>query len=388
MGWTSVDSDGRIASNDSQVSTRNDLGGLRWTGYRKHGIQKVRGSNPLGSTKFPNTKLRFDSVGCSVCGGNLRSDMGWHPGGAIGPASSTAQIVATLLGEHAMTAIDVGARWGSEDAWWRVEPLAGITGFELDSVECDRLNATAGPHDRFVPAALGARRGTATLNLTKNPACSSLYPPIVSLIERYPALDVMRPVGQRPVDVITLAEWWNGQDLPPIGFMKLDTQGSELDILVGAGDLLTDCLGVEVEAEFSQLYEGQPVFADIDQYLRRRGFVLWRLSHRCHYAEGDLGFATGHESAHFGGIDFSYPTGSGRLFWADAIYFRDYSDIRRSESRPRKLLLLASLLSAVNDREAAAACLFAAVTGWSTKFSQSQRLLLDGHLSLLTSRQR
>ena len=29
-----------------------DFGGLWWTLYQRHGIQKVRGSNPLGSTKF------------------------------------------------------------------------------------------------------------------------------------------------------------------------------------------------------------------------------------------------------------------------------------------------------------------------------------------------
>src|SRR5579859_2345202 len=34
----------------------NDFGGLWWTVYLVHGIQKVRGSNPLGSTKFLRSK--------------------------------------------------------------------------------------------------------------------------------------------------------------------------------------------------------------------------------------------------------------------------------------------------------------------------------------------
>ena len=34
----------------------NDSGGRWWTTYLVHGIQKVRGSNPLGSTKFLNTE--------------------------------------------------------------------------------------------------------------------------------------------------------------------------------------------------------------------------------------------------------------------------------------------------------------------------------------------
>jgi len=35
----------------------NDSGGLQWTVNRVHGIQKARGSNPLGSTKFPRSEL-------------------------------------------------------------------------------------------------------------------------------------------------------------------------------------------------------------------------------------------------------------------------------------------------------------------------------------------
>ena len=45
--WTLVDQRPVIAI---RFELENDPGGLRWTLYRGHGIQKVRGSNPLGST--------------------------------------------------------------------------------------------------------------------------------------------------------------------------------------------------------------------------------------------------------------------------------------------------------------------------------------------------
>ena len=53
-----------------------------------------------------------------------------------------------------------------------------------------------------------------------------------------------------------------------VDFIKLDTQGSELDILHGAGSLLDNCSGLQLEVMFSPLYEGQPLFADVDAYLR------------------------------------------------------------------------------------------------------------------------
>ena len=51
--WTLADQSDVVAGG---VELENDSGGLRWTFYLRHGIQKVRGSNPLGSTKFLNTR--------------------------------------------------------------------------------------------------------------------------------------------------------------------------------------------------------------------------------------------------------------------------------------------------------------------------------------------
>jgi hypothetical protein len=43
-----------------------------------------------------------------------------------------------------------------------------------------------------------------------------------------------------------------------------------------AGDVLRKCLVVETEVEFVPLYDGQPLFADVDQVLRRAGFMFHR----------------------------------------------------------------------------------------------------------------
>jgi hypothetical protein len=56
-------------------------------------------------------------------------------------------------------------------------------------------------------------------------------------------------------------------------FIKIDTQGSELDILHG-GDALLDnpIIGLEVEVEFVRMYEEQPLFGDICSYLDKKGY--------------------------------------------------------------------------------------------------------------------
>ena len=52
--------------------------------------------------------------------------------------------------------------------------------------------------------------------------------------------------------------------------IKLDTQGSELDILKSlSSKQLDEVIYIEIEAEFIELYKNQPLFRDIDLYLSK-----------------------------------------------------------------------------------------------------------------------
>ncbi len=53
----------------------NDSAGLRWTVNRVHGIQKVRGSNPLGSTSVLSQDIVL-ACGKTLCSGQ-RPPSGW-----------------------------------------------------------------------------------------------------------------------------------------------------------------------------------------------------------------------------------------------------------------------------------------------------------------------
>ena len=83
--------------------------------------------------------------------------------------------------------------------------------------------------------------------------------------------------------------------------------------------------GVEVEVEFSPLYVGQPLFADIDTYLRRHQFVLWRLGGLTHYSEDPTAQRLNRqEQTYYDTLKVASHAGGGRLmrtvcfFWADA----------------------------------------------------------------------
>ena len=61
-------------------------------------------------------------------------------------------------------------------------------------------------------------------------------------------------------------------------FIKLDTQGTEFEILKFAGSSLNECLMIESEVEIIQIYENQPLFYDISQFLYSKGYQLFYLN--------------------------------------------------------------------------------------------------------------
>lgn len=67
---------------------------------------------------------------------------------------------------------------------------------------------------------------------------------------------------------------WHGLvgDLKPGGFLNVDTQGSELLVLKGMGDLLKQFDYAYVEVNAKELYVGNPLIKDVDDYLALFGF--------------------------------------------------------------------------------------------------------------------
>ena len=291
---------------------------------------------------------------------------------------TTSQLAAMILGEYSSVVIDVGARWGAEESWWRCKPLAKLIGFEPEASECARLNSKCkSAEEEFVPLALGKETSKLPFYQAVEPGCSSIYRPKQSLIPKFYELKVLEVEAEVEVDVVALDAWAKNRKDLDVSFIKLDTQGSELDILRGGQQVLQGCLGLEVEVQFMTMYEGAPDFADVDCFLREQGFVLWRLNNLCHYTSAPTNLTRSAQSTHYDGANVTSAVGCGRLTWGDAIYFRDLHDSALIGKHPKALLKLASLFDGAGDTDATINCLQKVVDYHASQLSNENVAMIE-----------
>jgi len=194
--------------------------------------------------------------------------------------------------------VDVGCRGGIHPRWSGIRNLE-VIGFEPDAKECGGLQA-----GRYFPIALYSRGGTVKFYVTVDRNCSSIYAPNPNLMSKFVGSDhlAVEKVVEVPCDTLDHVLESNG--LRDVDFLKVDAQGAELDVLHGAEKTLEGVVGVECEVEFSPIYLNQPLFPDVDTFLRERGFTLLDLE-VCRYFRSKK------------------IRSKGQVLYADALYFRD-----------------------------------------------------------------
>jgi hypothetical protein len=163
--------------------------------------------------------------------------------------------------------------------------------------------------------------------------CSSLYPPNEPYLARFQGLPQLVNLDfSIEIETTTLDYFCQKENIKKINFFQIDVQGADLLVLQGAQEILKDSvLTIQIEVEFSYLYCDQPLFADVDSYLRKQDFTLFDLANSYR-------------------VRSRSPIASrirpGQLLWADAFYFQDL--LQKAENDPQKLLKLACIADIFN----------------------------------------
>ncbi|MBI3314691.1 MAG: FkbM family methyltransferase [Candidatus Omnitrophica bacterium] len=202
--------------------------------------------------------------------------------------------------------VDAGAMGGVAGYWQKLNPLVHVVAFEPDQREFAKLKSTE--RTSYLPYALHDTRMALAFYVSRQAGKSSVYRPDHSVIDDFADAKRYETVQELVVPqdrVRTLDEALHETKYSRVDFIKLDTQGSELSILKGGLNALKYAFGVEVEVEFLKLYEGQPLFRDVDGFLDERGFQCVDI-----------------RRAFWKRKDFHQYIGRGQLVFGDALYFR------------------------------------------------------------------
>ncbi len=202
-----------------------------------------------------------------------------------------------------------------------------VLGFEPNPAALARLQAQTSAQETYLPHAIGDG-GAHDLNVCAAPGMTSLLVPDPAVLARFHGFSewgrVLEtvPVQTRRLDDVPEAR---GADL-----LKLDIQGGELMALRHAEARLAELAVIQTEVEFLPLYRGQPLFSDVDQFLRARGFVLHRFFPTVSRVVAPLL------------VNNDIYAGLSQLVWADAVFVRDFTAPDRQS--PQQLLAGARIL--------------------------------------------
>ena len=222
------------------------------------------------------------------------------------------RLFAALPPDFVLTLVDVGSAGGLAARWREFRPILSAVLF--DPREAAPTGTLGRGQARVYPVALSDAPGEAELHVTALPNMSSFLRPDAEVFGRYrkKGRDAA-VVATETVRVDTLDSLARADGFRP-AVLKVDTQGSELQVLKGAEQALASVVLAEVEVSFFQRYAGQPVLADIEQWMSERGFELIELYRIKRYRMANsLGIA----QPLLGGWQRS-----GRAAYGDAIFLR------------------------------------------------------------------
>jgi FkbM family methyltransferase len=222
---------------------------------------------------------------------------------------------------------DVGAS-GGLPAHYRsfADRLAGV-GFDPVIAEVERLNrAEQNPLVSYEAAWIGCENYDALFPPeTWQPSLSKNDHPWHRLsapraIAAMAAREKSAAAAEHASERYSLDQYAARNGVGDLDMIKIDTDGHDFEVLLGAEAAISGCgvLGIEIEVQLhGPEHPYANVFHNIDRFLRGHGFSLfdfssWRYSRAALPSPFVYGFPA--------------QTRSGQVLWADAVYLRDLAD--------------------------------------------------------------
>jgi FkbM family methyltransferase len=168
--------------------------------------------------------------------------------------------------------LDVGANPLDEAPYADLLAAGGcdVLGFEPQAEAFARLDAAKGPFESYLPFAVGDG-GERTLHIYRRSGFTSLFRPDTAATAALGAPGWSKVARKETLQTVAI----DGDDrVGPFDLMKIDIQGGEVDVFLGAEKALKQATAVIVELRYFPIYRGEPMAGGVDAELRRQGFIL------------------------------------------------------------------------------------------------------------------
>lgn len=190
------------------------------------------------------------------------------------------KVVLTMNDRAIDTVIDIGAnlgqthdnlrRWGFKGQIISVEPLPSLQENLQEKAAKDSLWTV------LPPLALGESNKNIEINVSESSDMSSILETSDELIK---ALPKAKKVEQATIPMKTLDTLYEELQLEGKNvFIKMDTQGYEMNILQHGVDALKKAKGLRIEMSLFEIYKGEALMTDVMVFLKDKGyspFMVW-----------------------------------------------------------------------------------------------------------------
>lgn len=217
---------------------------------------------------------------------------------------------------YPFTLVDIGVMGGIARKWDILGDVPfKVVAFEADDREYAKLVSSG--RISYLNFLVHGKREEVTFHISRESGKSSIFPPNMPFLSQFPGAQRFEVVKQMhfPADkVCSLDDLYQEGFLKDLDFLKLDTEGSELFILQGGrSTILPKVFGVQLEAEFVEKCQGQPLFRHVDEFMASQGFVLMDLRRQFWKRKKFFDYV-----------------GKGQMVFGDVLYFKNVDTLRNN----------------------------------------------------------
>ena len=178
------------------------------------------------------------------------------------------KFIKIYLKKQLITYIDVGAADNINQRWKIISEFLDFIGFEPNKNEFEKISNKNFGKFKMYNFALGNKNEKKKINILKSEFASSFLTPNFQQLKNFTNSKRFKIKKKLEINLKKLDEL----KLLKADFIKIDTQGYNLEVLKGSKKTLKKIIGVEIETEFFRIYKNQKLFEDTKKFLEDEKF--------------------------------------------------------------------------------------------------------------------